>query len=50
MSTPYISYTSQPRPGANGSVTCTTNTTGGGYGYRCYDHPNTMDTQLPFNY
>ncbi len=49
-SSPYISYTSQPRPGAMGSVTCTTNTTGGGYGYRCYDHPNTMDTQLPFNY
>ena len=49
-SNPYTSATSQPRPGANGSVTCTTNTTGGGYGYRCYDHPNTMDTQLPFNY
>ena len=50
MSTPYISYTSRPRPGAMGSVTCTTNTTGGGYGYRCYDHPSTMDTQLPFDY
>jgi hypothetical protein len=47
---PYVSGTSQPRPGANGSVTCTTNTTGGGYGYRCYDHPNTMDSQPPFNY